>query len=399
MVSDNERLDQGASGSVGANEPVTGTTLSGAAGAHALICLLAEVSVDPTRAALSSLCAGAPSTVDSTGGVDAANAPAGATISTDAALRAAICLLALVASPLPDDIDAAGLARTSSSTLCGAGPSTANGGGDLAVTSERTGTAVDAAPVVAAAICIIMNGTTGDPTIVELSSVCASPIAGTPSTLDTSAPVALTDTTTGTDGDLAPAANAAICVLLDALAQVPASTSDAAARIDLSTSCGSAGGGTTPTDLGATAPATVTPGGAGVDVGPAVAAAVCILASAQASADGTDLALTDACAGTAAMPETPAAGPASSTTAGPETPTTVAGVMTAPAGAGAAIHLQPAGSDMAAGGGQADMRGQAGVPAAGLAGLPSSSTGAIGGALAIACLATMAALGRRRSTR
>jgi hypothetical protein len=422
MVSDNERLDQGASASVGASEPISGTTLSGAAGAHALICLLAQASLDPTRAALSTLCGGGPSTVDGAGGIDAANAPTGATVGTDASLRAAICLLALVASPLPDDIDSAELASASLSTLCGAGPSTVNGGGDLTATSERTGTTVDAAPIVAAATCILATGTVGDPTVAHLSSLCA-PASGdggspTPSTIDASAPTTFSDTTTDTGADLAPAASAAICILLDALAQVPESSEPAAAA-SLSTACGSTSGGTTPapSTIQTLTPATISTPGPDTDIAPAVKAAVCILTNAQASTGGASLAATDACAGTAAPQELTTSGPGPTTTptepaapttptepaapTTPETPSTVAGVQSPPSVGGPAAGVSPviepapvAPAGIPAGIGQT--LGEAAAAAAGLAGLPSTSTVAITGGLIAALLATMAALGRRR---
>src|SRR6266511_1539117 len=380
MVSDNERLDQGASASVGVNEPVTGTTLSGVAGAHALICLLAQASVDPTRAALSTLCGGGSSSLDGTAGLSAANAPTGTTVTTGAALRAAICLLALVASPLPGTISSAELASASLSTLCGGGPSTVGGGSDISATNDRTGTDVAAAPIVAAATCILANGTVGDPTVAQLSSLCATATdgGGTPSTIDASAPVQATDATTGTSADLAPAASAAICILLDALAQIPATASEPALSADLSTACGGAIGGTTPSDITATAPTTAsTTGGPDIDVAPSVNAAVCILTTAQASAGGASLAVSDACAGTAAVPP---GGPAS-----------------APAASGQALGgATLAGEAAPLGVGQAGVRGEAGAPAT-IAGLPSTSTAAAGGMfLVLATVAAMAAIRRRR---
>lgn len=390
MVSDNERLDQGASASVGVNEPVTGTTLSGAAGAHALICLLAQANVDPTRAALSTLCGGGSSSLDGTAGLSAANAPTGTTVTTGAALRAAICLLTLVASPLPGTISSAELASASLSTLCGGGPSTVGGGSDIGATNDRTGTDVAAAPIVAAAICILANGTVGDPTVAQLSSLCAPATdgGGTPSTIDASAPVQATDATTGTSADLAPAASAAICILLDALAQIPATASEPALSADLSTACGGAIGGTTPSDITATAPTTAsTTGGPDIDVAPSVNAAVCILTTAQASAGGASLAVTDACAGTAAVPPGgPASAPAASAT--PANGSAPAGDVSAAVAGQEAAPL--------VGTGQAGVRGEADVPAT-IAGLPSTSTAAAGGMfLVLATIAAMAAIRRRR---
>lgn len=410
MATGSATLDKGVTVDATASEPVSGTTLSGSAGARALLCLLAEASVNPTSAAFSSLCGGAPSTAGGDAGLDVTNAATGTHITSGAALRAAICLLGLVSSPLPTGTnDAEGnteLASASLSSVCGSG-----GSGDLSATNDRTGTTVTAAPVVAAATCILANGTVGDPTVAQLSSLCAPVIESggpTPSTVDASAPTSISDKTTDTNARLAPAARAATCILLDALAQVP-SGSEPAASADLSTACGGTSPGEkTPSQLGSTAPTSGTvEGPTGTDVTPSVNAAVCILTSAQAATSGSSLSITDACASTTSVPPgtittTPApetgTTPENNPSTPPETQTTVAGqesalVLAAPA--------QPAGGTVAtAGGAPAGQLGQqAPAPQAptGIAGLPSTSTAAAAGAgLLVALFATMAALGRRR---
>jgi hypothetical protein len=377
----------GASADAGVSEPVTGTTLTGAAGANALLCLLAQASVDPTQAMLSTLCDGAPSTADGSLSLGAANAPTGTRVTSDAAVRAAICLLAFVASPLPGSVDTSDLADASLSTLCGSGPSTAGGSGDVAAVSDRTGTSVDAGPAVALAMCLLANGTVGDPTVAQLSSTCASTLGGTPSTAGGSAPIALSDATTGTTADLAPAASAAACILANALVNAPASVDEPVAAADLSTACGTSGSAT-PTVAGVATPADAsTSGGTGGDVAPAVSAALCILANAELALGGSSLAVADACAGTAASPSIPVTA-AAAAAAPPEepglaAPAIVAGVEAAPQTSAEV----PAGTTAL------------GAPSglAGLAGLPSTSTVAIAGlGLLVAGAATLAALARRR---
>jgi hypothetical protein len=366
FLTDFERADQGAFADVSASEPVSRSSLGAAARANVLICLLSEASVDPTRVALSTLCVEDPSTAE--GGIElaVANDITGTAIGSDAALRAAVCLLGVVTSPAPSSVTTSEIARASISTLCGSGPSTASATNGTELSQDRTGTELSVFPIIELASCLLANGTVGDPTIVQLSTICGSALGGMPSTADAAAPTQLSDSTSGTTLNAQPMANAAICILLDALAQLPSSSDEPIATVDISTACG------TPTDA---APSTVNgesrvaangQGGTTADIAPSVNAAICLLANAELALGGSSLRVADACAGTAALPP---AGPAS-----------------VEAGAGATTPTSEA---------VAGFEAAAQVP--GLAGLPSSSTAALTGmGLVLASAAIALATMRRR---
>lgn len=386
LGTDVERADQGASASAGANEPVSRSSLTAAARANLLLCLLAEASIDPTRAALSTLCADGPSGADGAIQVDAANDITGVAIGSDAALRAAVCLLGLVTSPAPASVATSELARASISTLCGSGPSTATAKDATQVTQDRTGTDVSIAPLVALASCLLASGTVGEPTIVQVSTLCGSATGGTPSTVDIASPTQLSDATSGTTLAAQPIASAAICILVDALARLPTSPGDAVATADLSTACGTPAAATPSTLSGETPVAGNGQGGTSADIAPSVNAAICLLANAELALGGSSLQVVDACAATAAIP------PTSPSTIGPAN--VEIGVN---AGGGTPASEAVAGSEAASL--TQVTEASSGIPGAeALAALPSTSTTALAG-IGLVLAAAIAMIARTRPRR
>jgi len=292
---------------VSAKDPVSRSSVRAGAQAHTVLCLLAQWSAQPSKAVLSSLCDGRDSNADSGARVGAGNEITGTTLDSDATVRAAVCLLGLVTSPSPSHVKPGDVSDASASTLCGGTPSTTSASGDSTVTSSRTGTQVSAAPIVSAAACLLANGVVATTTTVDLATTCASMTGnGGPSSVDGSAPIITRDSTTGTPVDLAPAASAATCVLLNALARIPDNAADSSATASLNTSCASASGTTpsggnavVPTSGGGSPSGSGSPSGGGspasIDLAPAANAALCILANADLAASGSGAALSDAC--------------------------------------------------------------------------------------------------------
>ncbi|MGH2378647.1 MAG: hypothetical protein ACRDGT_09230 [Candidatus Limnocylindria bacterium] len=385
-------LDQAALVTAGASEPITGTTVDVQAQAQAILCLLATASVDPTKALLDTTCA-SPSTVDGATTLGVTNTLTGTTLSSGAVLRAAICLIATAASPLPSGTgsdDALVLAEASLTTLCDASPSTASGDGDLTLTNEATGTTISTAAAIDAAICLLANGVIGDPTTLQLATTCGLADDAAPTTSGATAPTTATNETTGTTASLEPALEAAICVLANAMAQLPEGD-EAAVTADILTACGtepSTGSATTPTMVDSDLT------GTDADLTPAVDAAICILATARAGIGNVTADVTDACAAAMGTPD-------DGTADGDETSRTDGGAPSAPSEGQA--PSEPGDQGTGAVTAPSEAAAPAAAPSTQLGGeqlpgsLPSTSTAVAG--LAVLTLATLAFLATARRSR
>lgn len=379
LVTELWTLDQAAMVTAGIHEPMTGSTVDVQAQAHALLCLVATARVDPTQALLDAMCAGDASTGDGAATLAVSNTLTGTTVSSGAVLRAAICLIAIASSPLPDGTgsdDALTLARASLTTLCGMSPSTATGESGLTASNEATGTTISTTAAIDAAICLLANGVLGDPTTLQLATTCGLADDAAPTTADATAAADVRDGTTGTDASLAPTLEAAICVLANAMGQL-SDADDATVTADIATACSDG-----PSDGSATTPAGVQNDITGTDAElvPAVDAAICILATAQAGPSGLAADVTDLC---------DAQAPSDTTRS-----TTATAEATTPGGIQA-----PGGPSDGADGGLPDETTAPGGTVLGiqLSGLPSTST-AVGG-MALAALAAFALLAASRRSR
>jgi len=239
-----EHLAQGASAQLSANDPFTRTELTAAARANAVICLLAQLRVDPSRALLSSLCEGDASTADATLGASLANGITGTRADAATAARAAVCLLARASSPAPRTIDLDELASASLSTLCGTAPSTVDAGGDAQLNDGLTDADIAAAPVASLAACLLANATAGEPTVLELATACGPEGAATPSGGNADVPATARAADSSVDSDVV--LEAALCILARAEAGLDEATlavTDACAAAPGEGGMGGNGGG------------------------------------------------------------------------------------------------------------------------------------------------------------
>ena len=389
--------DQGLNADIAATEPTSRTSLTARAQANAVLCLLAQASVDPSRAVLSSLCNGGPSHADGGAQVAASNAITGTDVSAAPTIRAAACLLALVSAAAPRTVDARDLANASLSTLCGgatASPSTAASAGDVHLTEDRTSTDISSAPVAAVAACLLANATVGTTTATQLATLCG--VTASPSTLSGGTPVQVSDGTTGASAGVGPAANAALCLLLDALATIPSDPTDATAVAALSTACGGSAA-TLPSSTNGSVPTTATvAGGTGVDVSPSVNGALCLLAQTGVSVSGPTAQLSSACGtGAGGVPTTTPNGgaPSPELAAVPAVPAVPAGpsdVVSAPQVGAGVVPVTPEHGVLGV-----NTPPRSGV--LGLTGLPSTSTEMLGGfGILLIALGTSLAMRRRQ---
>jgi len=372
----------GADLSAKATDPTSGISLA-ARGAAAL-CLLSSTlaSTDPgarplATATLSTLCEGNPSTVDGGG---TANIPGVASGTIDA--NAAICLIANAVGVPSKDL-ASGDPSSGGATLNPVATATIRAACDSAsdkgpgedptpdtLTSNGTVDVPNVGPTTfdaAAAVCLLGVASGGIPTTASVSTLCGVEPSEVNSPDNSTKIRDLTEIT--------PTGNASACLIANATVDVPTSATAGTACPGEVLPGGTPSGSTPSTgditgsgDLPGTMPDAT------------LSAAVCLVATAVAGPNPS-LNVADACAAPSGGGNTPPGGepsgggePAAGTV--PEGPVTVAGSENPP-------------SQAAAGGTQ-----PAGLPA-GFAQLPSTSTSAGVGVLALAALAGLAAIRRR----